>query len=486
MSRWNKPIRMTAEHLLRNLEPTLDGLGPEYSVDRPTPSYSEVAGWHFYAKLWLSPELEKHPDTVNEEAMVSQIYHRYTMAAKRVTDVFEHNGYSGKVELLEHQGLLLHFHLPFAITDILLVKAFGHMLATLVDEYVFKFEHGKACRFAMAAEWGDCFVLRVPAPSGEWSAYSRVSIGPCANNPAKKLLGIDPPLNGHLVYRTAGGGIWVDEECVADEESREVIRSFSLANKSASYALDVIAEEGLAVVPDVSVENPVKCYGYTFRADLDGFTKKVAEVFSAGRKDEAYHLVEAFIGFMESVGDWQRDRTDGVKIIALPWAGDCCNMIAYPLAVNEENNVELSREQISTFPMKIVKSWEGNITKEHRDSGLGDWAYGVSLGRVRIFTENVEGTSYRLTVGWPIAVSHAGVNILGTQKGDLVMHKDEINLMNAVSRKTFAKLTPNYSRQGKVARDEWLLECVSDAGKRARTCVFAGESVPVTRPHFPL
>lgn len=486
MAKWNKAIRVTPEDILRNRSilkksAAQEGIALDQSEDTPMPSYAFIPGWHFYAYLDIPSSQEECNDS-DDERSVALLYHNYSLAAKRVVSVF-----GEKSELLEHQGSLLHFHLQFGANEIDPVLAFGHLLATFVADNVMKHAR-KDLRFSMAAECGVCCILRVPSPLQEDASYSRVSLGPCANNPAKKLLGAEDVGAWKLAYRTAEGDKWQFADCKADEASRRLIRESTLGQLVANSkvaSVEAYAQDGVDPVENVPYHSAKRLPGYVFRADLDGFTRKVHNAFANGDEDTASSMAEAFISFMEEVNEWQLRPRDGVRFVTCPWAGDCCTMIVGFLDKNGEFDMGEAKRQISAYPIKLIGQWEAELAGHHKDDGLNAWTYSMALGHTRIFTETVDDTPYRLTVGWPSSVSHEGVNAAGTDKGDLIMHKDDVAQMTVAAQNGFKPLSAKFSRQDDDARQKTIKASIAALGQAARSTTYHSHSVSQTRPYFP-
>lgn len=481
MAKWKKAIKVDAADILQNRGIVKEGFALDQSDDTPSPSYAFVAGWHFYAYLDI-PSSQEECDDAEDERAIAQLYHEYTHAAKRVVSVF-----GDKSELLEHQGSLLHFHLQFGTNETDQVLSFGHLLATFVFDDVMK-NARTPLRFSMAAECGTCCILRVPSPMQEDASYSRVSLGPCANNPAKKLLGSDDVGAWKLAYRSSEDDNWQSVDCEADEVSRKLIHESRIVQPIASMkfsSVEAYAQDGVDPVEDAPYYSAKRVPGFVFRADLDGFTRKVHEAFKNGDEVTASLMAESFISFMEEVSEWQMRSRDDVRFVTCPWAGDCCTMVVGFL--NRDGNYDMgeARRQISAYPIKLIGQWETELASHHKSDGLGAWTYSMALGNTRIFTERVDDTPYRLTVGWPVSVSHEGVNATGTDKGDLIMHKDDVAQMTVAAQDSFQYISPKFRRQDDDARQKTIKASIAALGHAAHSKSYHSHTVTETRPYFP-
>jgi len=483
MTKWNSAVRVSEEQMLRGWIPVNENFAEDQSVDSVDPTYAFIKGWHFYAYLDI-PLCREQSDKASDEVLISKLFHYYSRAAKRICAVF-----GDASELLEHQGSLLHFHLKLEPTDIARVRAFGHLLATFVHDDVMPSGARTQLRFSMAAEWGVCCIVRVPSASGEGAAYSRVSLGPCANNPAKLLLGGGGLCSWALAYRNSDKVKWTVESCDADDVSRRLIseaRSKTAHVPGAKIVNEAFAEDSLEIVPDTTYSTAEHTPGYVFRADLDGFTGKVQKAFADGREQDAERLAVSFIKLMEEVAAWQAGKPGNDGIITCPWAGDCCTMIVCPRNAAGEPDMVEAKKRLSSFPAKLIMQWEQGVAQKHLADGLGSWAYSVALGQTRIFTETVDGTAYRLIVGWPVGVTQTGVNVDAAKPGDLVMHSDDVQDMTAEAKSSFEPVIGDFRRQTAGDRKELLNKLIAGAGAFAQSRTFQSYSVPVSRPYFPL
>lgn len=480
MSKWGKARRVTAEDILQNHNTIKCGFALEQLGDAPTPSYAFVSGWHFYAHLDIPSSREECGNAEDEHA-IARLYHKYTHAAECIVNVF-----GNKSELLEHQGSLLHFHLQFTESDVPRVLAFGHLLATFVFDDVMK-NAKTQLRFSMAAEYGICCILRVPSPMQEDASYSRVSLGPCANNPAKKLLGSEEVGAWKLAYRPSEDRDWDLVDCKADEDSRKLIHEAKLRQPvfdTKCFSLESKAQDGVDPVENAPYCHAKRMPGFVFRADLDGFTRKVHSAFNKGDKASASSMAESFISFMEEVNEWQMRARNDVRFVTCPWAGDCCTMVVGFLDKNGNYDIEEAKWQLSSYPIKLIGEWESELAQHHKSDGLDAWTYSMALGNTRIFTETVDKTPYRLTVGWPASVSHAGVNVTGTDKADLIMHNDDVNQMTETARRGFHRLSEKFLRQDESSRSKTIKACIAAQGQSAHSTSYHSHTVPETRPYF--
>jgi hypothetical protein len=484
MGRWQPIQRRDLNYILRNELRRSPGeialnqqnaYAAEEDIDKP--SYETAHGWHFYAYLSVAKFLQQAETEALTTKLVN-IYADYTRAAKVATAITPDD----KAFLLEHQGVLLHFYLDCRRHEIDQIIAFANILARTVKHVLFRDKEDGVIGFKMAAEFGSSVIIKVPSASEERSAHSRVSLGPCANDPAKKLLGNDPPKSWHFAYRDSdkGGGAWFDADCTPQdipsaypslEESRA--NRYFAKNSSIEYA------------GDNPPEAPSIYYGFVFRADLDEFTVRVKDAFKSNDESAIYRLACDFISFMEDVNDWQENFIPGNKIIVFPWSGDCCNMVAYPVNADGKTERNLIQINLSDFPSKMIMSWNEHLVKKNRQKRLAEWTYSMASGSVKVFSVSVDDIPYRLMAGWPVGVSQEGVNLDGTRPNYLIMHDDDVKEMEDYAKKTFSEFNTAkpYKKQDEAARRALF---IAKQKQQADATVYCGFSVPKSKPYSPL
>lgn len=482
MRKWQQIQRKSLDYILRNDIRRNFGeivLNKEavsaHDGDIEVPSYEQTDGWHFYAYLTVAQYLQKAEESPLKQRLV-RIYDNYTKAAKAATNKTP----NGTVSLLEHQGVLLHFYLDYKKEEERSVITFAKELSESVKGRIFKDKEDGVVGIKMAAEFGTSIIIKVPSASGETAAHSRISLGPSANDPARKLLGGRSPLSWHFAYRTSDGiEPWTDVDCTPPKTAKD-----RYSTDEGTEFQHVVLNASIEKVPDNPPEDPATYYGYVFRADMDGFTDRVRSAFASGNQSVIERLALDFINFMEDVNDWQQTFIPGHKIIVFPWAGDCCNMIAYPVDDRDTNDRNLVKKSLSEFPIQMIRSWNDYLKTKNRRDWLNDWTYGMASGSIKVFSVFVDNVPYRLMAGWPVGTSQEGVNLDGTKPDDLIMHDDDINEMDDYAKKSFSPFTGSghYKKQDKNSRRGAI---ISKVGISAKETVVGGFSVPKSKPYFP-
>ena len=420
---------------------------PVFDEDTPLiPEYTTETGWHFYAHLNITDELF---EDVKARDRIAAIYDSYSTAARRML-----HDRSTFVKLLEHQGQMLHFHVDCDNSQIgiNILRGLATLLASYVYEEVFAKRNSDPAvdDFAMAAQYGSSLIFSVPPATEEESAYSQISLGSCANDPAKVVLGKGRPRPWHFAYcADPYNGFDKTVDCTpfipGVRKSGVAMENFSTTEK--------IAMDRAFAVPSAPASNPYWKRGYVFRADLDKFTKHVAQAFC---RNETRTLAHDFISFMKKVNQWQHEGGGKeLNFATSPWAGDCCTMVVFlqpPKTPGEALAAYYGNDyRISRMPERLMSAWTKFVGENAPDEKFRKWSYGLSFGMVGFFDEIINDRGYRLLIGKPVHTSNVGVNLENTESGDLVMHNDDIAKLDADLQRTFTKTMGN----GYRGQEEW-------------------------------
>ena len=141
--------------------------------------YWDGYGFHFYAML---RPVKRIAEAKSKRAMeyAERVLKNYTQAASAASRY-----YGSECRILEHQGWVIHFYI---VTDKReKIVGFAKLLSTLVEGRVMESFDEVTLQFHMAAEYGRSLLIAVDSATSEEAAKSCVSLGPCANDPAKKM-----------------------------------------------------------------------------------------------------------------------------------------------------------------------------------------------------------------------------------------------------------------------------------------------------------
>ncbi len=412
-------------------------------------------GWHYYSMLkirWDNMTAERRKDVGRMVSMYTN-YNRAAVAAAEI--IATHCQIT--CEVLEHQGNVIHFFFPELIEKKSeVIRIFGHLLNYLVEVYVRRYYEDDVTQFHMAAQFGRSVLVRVASIETANSSDSTVSLGPCANSPAKQMGESTEETTRPLWWRKDDVSQWCCEDC-SDLDAASICHISDLiqANYREGYFETIPTEQKEASksafacveqVPESTPDNPKPVEGFFFRADMDGFTKKIKDAYKKGR-DEVWNVVEEFVLYMTEANNWE--AASDMQVVPFPWAGDCFNALILPIDQSKgwRGGFDMSRK---SQPLAIVEEWERSIVTGKGDS---DWAYSVSGGDVFQFSVETREREFKLAVGRPAGLTLAAIHFNNIPSGALVMHKNEIEKFDEATRKEFQQF-PN----GRHPNFKWLSE----------------------------
>ena len=159
-------------------------------------------------------------------------------------------------------------------------------------------------------------------------------------------------------------------------------------------------------------------------------------------------LATDFVGYMQAVNEWQV-KDPVVNMVPYPWAGDCCTMLARPNYGKEFGMEDFEASQ-RLFPLMVFNEWNTfirqkgesfkNLTRVWRTAaGSAQWVSCVSGGVIYPFDVETADRKFRVMVGWPVGISHKGVNLKNSVPDSLVLHQEDLNKLAVERQKKFKK-----------------------------------------------
>lgn len=399
-------------------------------------------GWHFYSLLRIRDGRMKG-DERRDVRRVVKVYTSYTKAAV-AAQKFSTAVLGLPCEILEHQGTVVHFYFPNSgKSSQASIVRFAKVLTRMVDKYVRHYYDDDITQFHMGAEHGASVIVKSQSPEAGTSSDSVISLGPCANNPAHQMVVSKDGVSRPLWIRGDAEDDWICEECFTEDEETGLdvanllkIIEFDFDDRRLTEAL--IEERNL----------PTLRFAFFFRADMDGFTKKIAAAFKA---NSVGNVVKEFCDYMAEANQWQI-LTD-MRVSPHPWAGDCFNALIAP--ANSERSELLEKSYHKQYPIRIVEEWEKYVAG--KSYAGGSWVYAVSGGDIYTFPVEVGRRSFKLSVGRPVGLTQYAVNLSGTTARDLIMHVEEIQHLGPEARESFVSFRggvhAHYRRQDGAGRD---------------------------------
>jgi hypothetical protein len=396
--------------------------------------FSLQNGFHLYTKLKLKALLTD-PENLEKASRYLRVVEVFSKASERACQL------AGCV-LLEVQGHVHHFFVPCVTPDYGKLFRLAASLNVLAYEVIQPIAGDGWNGFAVTAEFGDSIILAT-------TSGSVISLGPCANNPAKKLHQGTP--SSTLTYRVTDAGIWsasvlpqtaqdFGAASIGSDNGYEALAGETRRILNETTALDVtFLRSDANLAADLWVR-PVRVQGHFARADLNGFTALVKEAFSSTNKSAAIAALVTEINSVIKEAERAMDAYPGRRMVQLPWAGDCANFVVFSAA---GENFRVTQEKA---PVKIGAYWVGSTKLASQNYG---WTIGVAgggpedkatmaQGIVLLARITVGQRSFAIAAGWGVGKSIRAQEADGARKGDTVVHEADHALLSSINQKLFS------------------------------------------------
>lgn len=467
--------------------PTWGRLGFNQFISRE-PGFFPATGYHIYCEL--------RPVEAFESAEDDKRISKFVRVIDRYAQLGEEAANQRGLVMLELQGRVLHFFFAGEATEantnavIDFVHEFTQSAYDDLREEMGDQWHG----FAAAFDHGQCILLNHTSQQ----TLSTVSLGPSANNPAKRLFKKCPA--GHVSapsrlvrHITPARDEWTDinlrDRLTSPSRSgASLAESFSkiahLARKDDDAIQNFSAAQGQNILR-FSPNKPLRITGSVIRFDLDGFSALVEWAFSGGESA----IVLLAQGFKTVMDYAEIVATAHQPCLMLPWAGDCATFVLPDL----ENVVQpLPRW------MAFCNDWMAGEVNRHKSPVAHDavlkgtkWGAGAAhgkTGKLVAATSIVQAHAFLYAVGAPqVTAKDAQESVKGDQ---LAIDSDD-----------YAQLTSSLKQMFDFRNDEEYWVCVKPSDEKLkRVAAIAGVSAaaptiitsskqalpppPVNRPYF--
>lgn len=233
------------------------------------------------------------------------------------------------------------------------------------------------------------------------------------------------------------------------------------------------------------------------RADLDGFSKRVAAAFEAAGRGTSQALID-LVQFFHTVlkyPEFFRQKLSAGSNHHLPWAGDCANLIILPA---EGISYSAGREHL---PAVIAGKWHGILDNEQA-KGISwknhlqshDWAVGVaggdssvekggSDGLLLIAPIAVGGRTFPVVAGWGVRRSNDAYQQPWVVQGDSVLHEVDYRRLAPQLRSAFEPVRDHQTyRKATRKRLQEALVAVAVHRPKAQSVILAAPFIPAPRP----
>ncbi len=463
---------------------------------------SDATGFHIYGDLHLTLELSAATDQASANRYL-ELLDDYSGLAAAFADG------DRDLFIFEIQGERMHLFLNAPRLDATAVEKLIRVTSNFINA-VYRVIGPKAephwRGFCMAADHGRAAVLA----TGRDGDDSLLSLGDAANKPAKRLAKSPQIKAGHIAIprrMLAESGLpsaagapaaargWIEinarDRMRDSSQSREIDASVTIFENEKRAAIATVGNRFVALAADpintggATVDAPRLVQGLHFRADLCGFTSRVAQAFAQGT-NAVSELVSEFIAIMRIPDAFEEALAR--PFIRLPWAGDCYNGIFLPRPDEDYAGIRLY------LPAVLALRWfdPRNELNGSRDARLAriakrqQWSVGVAGGESsqgRLLVANVQSMQrpFLIAAGWGCRRSLDAHNAEGLNPDEAALHSEDHSALDDTFATAFRPWDgPTDYRK---ATKERLENAEQNRLQRSAAPAFS-VSVPAPRPYF--
>jgi hypothetical protein len=367
------------------------------------PGFLPATGYHIYCELRPVADFEAADD--DEAADYVAVVEDYVRMGEEAARTYG-------LALLELQGRVLHFFREGEANEANTNEVIDFAHEFTQSAYSELRDDMKDCwrGFATAFDHGQCILINEKSQH----TTSTVSLGPCANRPAKRLFSPSPAgcvsAPSRLVrHLQNASGEWID--LVLKDRKQSPTKTQLLTEKFAS--LRQLVKKGDGSLTNFSAkanenilnwtpDNPLRMVGAVVRCDLDGFTKLVEKAFIEGEQQVA--LVAS--GFRDVMVYAEMVAAAHQPCLMLPWAGDC---IAFLLPEVSDPNQRIPRWL--TFCMDwLAGEIHGSKSPLSTNPSMAGTKWGIGAargdtGNLVVAPTVVQAQRFMIAAGWPYATA---------------------------------------------------------------------------------
>ncbi len=452
-------------------------------------TYHDGTGFHIYTQLSLTNALANPPDKQSAESLF-EIIQRYTdLAECCLKKTF------GKI--LEVQGERLHIFFPGELNFITAseVMAFCAALTNAVYEQSFRLGNTHFNGFKICLDYGRAIILR----TGKDADDSLISLGPCANEPAKHLPEVKAEYTAFstsiakcLFTDVDGRKLWHEINLhdrktlptIVEQQQVDSILASALSFSPTYQAGRFTVNAGATFTPgNNSLPKAVFIKGLFMRADLDGFTSRVKKAFDNGKTLE---LVQDFSRVIEYGDNFINNASR--PIIRIPWAGDCANMVIMPK--NDENIRDTKYYYPETGAHDWLSRYENKLTEPYPNVAwlVSICAGNSSTGNCQILVAPIEtdGHKFLFAAGWGVGRSLDAQNQDGLKADESVISKEDYDDLELASQSHYTMLNTVFAHSTslKNTRNCTPMKTPTLIGSSHIVSDKIPNAVPQPRPHW--
>ncbi len=453
-------------------------------------TYHDGTGYHIYTQLSLTNALANPPDKQSAELLYEVI--------QRYADLAECCLKETPGKILEVQGERLHIFYPgeLNLRTAAEVATFCAVLTNAVYDKKFRLGNTHFNGFKICLDYGRAVILRTGVDADD----SLISLGPCANEPAKHLPDVNAeytafstPIAKCLFADVDGRKSWYEIN-LHDRETLPTIveqqRFDSILASASSFspiyqAGRFIVNVGANFLPGNNLlSQAVFVRGLFMRADLDGFTSRVKQAFDNGNIDK---LVQDFSRVIE-YGDNFINKASR-PIIRIPWAGDCANMVIMP-----KNDTETIRDAKYYYPQTGAHDWlscyDGKLTPPYPNAAwlVSICAGNASTGNCQILIAPIEteGRKFLFAAGWGVGRSLDAQNQDGLKADETVISKEDYDDLEIAYQNHFIMLNTVFAHATslKTIKNGTQMTTPTLMGSSHMVSDKIANAIPQPRPHW--
>jgi len=463
------------------------------SLKHSSTEYTDVHGFHLYSQLSLTLTLTA-PTNIDDASKAYEVIQRYV-------DIADACAQKAGGEILEVQGERLHFFFKKELTKETLSEIITFCAA--LTNAVYQQKHklgGKAFNgFKICFDYGLAIILS----TGDAPHDSFVSLGPCANNPAKHIPEVTaqctamPTEIAELMFNVDGRTSWYETNLMNYLEAG--LENFSLHNFSSilsegisaidkEYATESFAVKTAVLREDtkgrLTASEALLYQGFFLRADLDGFTNKVQTAFAAKKSSTIKELLQDFTNVLEFGAEYV-DKAPR-PAIQLPWAGDCANILLLPKPFEHVDDAH------TYFPAHGPSAWLtgycGAIKPPYKEA---NWLVSLCGGDrlqgnryVMLATVRTSSHDFLFAIGWSVGRSLDAHAVKGSSAGDTLISIQDHVALDERYQDLFTDANSNFKRSGRLHTIGRECEMAASAPTVAeRTILNTPLVIPTARPH---
>jgi hypothetical protein len=436
-------------------------------------------GHHIYVMLKVKSKTENSTLNIDRKRHL-ELLGELTIGVRAI--VRESDG-----ALLEAQGPVVHCFVPDSS------GAVGVALEVITNigiftQTVFMRHYGEEVeKIIIAQGHGDSLFVNSLSESRD---HSIVSIAPSANYSAKELWKNEKTsLHGDVflvgknsdVQRTNLSSLLTGKK--VDSKQFDVNFSNTRGMVKISAANASLPDSNSPESP--TLDEPHESYSISFRADMDGFTAKVANAFKQGH-EVVYQVGELFYDVMSQARNFSREY----DLVQMPWAGDCFNALIMYDCNDRVSYQEARKNKI----IEIAVEFETYMKRKFPDI---NWAFSTAGGELEnaqkcnllVARLDLDGINLLVSAGKPVVRSLRGLISESPNAGRGVIWKEDATMLEENYRQIL-----NKSYGGENFRHYSLADARKAAAKEAshaRTPVYSSAAAqttgsimtPKTRPY---